>query len=120
VVLPYEMIRFVKFAGVLLFAGGVVAALVARDLKDRQVAVHRVASPGLLATWIGGYLLADALAQRFWQVWLVAAYLLTFALQGVLTWSVAREGRRGAVAVTASVALLVASLVMMVWRPGAR
>jgi hypothetical protein len=50
VTLPYELIRFIKFAGVLGFAGGAVGALVARDLETRRIAVHRVASPALVAT----------------------------------------------------------------------
>ena len=61
--LPYELIRFLKFAGVLGFAGGAVASLVARDLAHRRIAVHRIASTSLLVAWIGGYLLADALAR---------------------------------------------------------
>lgn len=120
VVLPYEVIRFLKFAGVLAYTGGVVASLVARDLEARRFAVHRVASPGLLATWVGGYLLADALARKMSEPWLGGAFILTFVTQGVLTWSVARDGRRRPALVAAVIALLAATLVLMVWRPGGR
>jgi hypothetical protein len=119
-VLPYEVIRFIKFAGVLAFVGGAVASMVARDLASRRIAIHRVASPGLLATWVGGYLLTDALARKTSEPWIGGAFILTFLLQGMLTWSVAREDRRRPAVMLASLALLVATLAIMVWRPGAR
>jgi len=76
--LPYELIRFLKFAGVLGFAGGAIASLVARDLEARRIAVHRVASASLLVTWIGGFLLADVLARPLSELWIVAGFGLSF------------------------------------------
>lgn len=115
--LPYELIRFLKFAGVLGFAGGAVASLVARDLDSRRIAVHRVASPSLLVAWIGGYLLAEVLARPLSELWIVAGFALSFLTQGALVWSVSVEGRRGPRACVAVVGFLVANLAIMVWRP---
>lgn len=115
--MPYELIRFIKFAGVLGFAAGAVAALVARDLDDRRVAVHRVASPALAVTWIGGFLLADALARPLTELWVAAGFALSFLTQGALVWSVSVDGRRGPRAVVAVLGLLFATLALMTWRP---
>jgi hypothetical protein len=48
---------------------------------------------------------------------MVAGLGLSFVIQGVLTWSVAVDGRRGPRAAIAVVALLLTTLAMMVWRP---
>ncbi len=115
--LPYELIRLVKFAGVLAFAGGAIAALITSDLANRRVAVHRVASPGLLVTWIGGYLLADALARPWTELWILAGFGGSFALQGILVWTVSIEARPSAAMRAAVIGLLGSLLVVMIWRP---
>lgn len=115
--LPYEWLRFVKLLGVLAYAGGVTASLLARELEVRRHAVHRVASPGLLVIWVGGFLLADTLMVRLREPWLLGAFALTFVAQGALTWSVADEGRRRPGVAVLILALVTATLGLMVWRP---
>ncbi|HVK72248.1 MAG TPA: hypothetical protein VM734_02980 [Kofleriaceae bacterium] len=115
--LRYELLRFAKFAGVLTFAGGAIASLLATELAARRVAVHRVASFGLLVTWVAGYLLADLLARPLSSPWLLGGFALSFVLQGVLTWSVADDGRRGLRVTGPVVGLLAGTLALMIWRP---
>lgn len=115
--LPYDWLRFLKLLAVLGYAGGVTAALLARDLDTRRIAVHRVASPALLGVWVGGYLLADTLMLRLREPWLAGAFALTFVAQGALTWSVAAEGRRRPAVAAVILGAVTATLGLMVWRP---
>jgi len=116
-VLRLHLIQMAKYAGVLLFVGGAIAAFVARELEARRVAVHKVGSPGLLLTWAGGYLLSRELDWPFFEPWLLGAFITTVLAQVVLTWSVAREDRRSRGAGIAVALLVVATLALMVWKP---
>ena len=113
----YRLLLLVKFVGVLLFAGSAVALVVARDLEDRKVAVHRVGSPGLLITWGAGYALTEASGVPFTELWVLGAFALTFLAQGALTWSVSRPGRPVRGPATVAAACLLAVLALMIWKP---
>lgn len=113
----YLLIRFAKFAGVLIFAGGAIGALVAPDLPTRKTLVHRVASPGLLLVWVGGLLLAWRLARPWSELWMLGAFATTFVIQGLLTWRAARVENGGPALSLAVVGLMAASLALMIWRP---
>ena len=115
--LTYLLIRFAKFAGVLAFAGGAIGALVAPDLATRKTLVHRVASPGLLAVWGFGLLLAFRLGRPWSELWILGAFATSFVLQGLLTWRAARVEHGGPGPAAVALALLVASLALMIWRP---
>lgn len=111
--LRLQLLQLAKFAGVLLFVGGAVAACVAREPDARRIAVHKVGSAGVGLMWIAGALLAMQLGYRLAAPWLLAAFATTLATHLVLTWAVARE-RNPAPAVAV---LVLATLVLMIWKP---
>lgn len=111
----YRYLLLAKFAGVLLFVGGAVAALAGRDRAGRHHATHRIASPGLLLTWGFGYALVEASGVPLTELWVALGLLLSLAVHVVLIVSVDREGRRGPALVVA--ALVLAILALMVWKP---
>lgn len=114
-VLFYLALRLLKFCGVALLMGGTLAALLSADETTRKRAVHRFASPGLLATWLAGYLLSLELGVTLSQPWIVGALLLSLASQLALV-HVAAHGTSRASAL-AVIVPLVATLALMVFRP---
>src|SRR4051812_4306227 len=56
--LLYRTLHLLKFIGVMLLAGGTVGSFVASEPSARKRAVHGLASPGLLLTWLAGYSLS--------------------------------------------------------------
>ena len=65
----YQIALVFKFLGVALYAGGMAASFLSSSLIERKRAVHRVASPGLLLTWIAGFCLAEILHIRWTTPW---------------------------------------------------
>ena len=114
-VLLYLALRLLKFFGVALLMGGSLAALLGADEATRKRAVHRVASPGLLATWLAGYLLSLQLGVALSQPWIIGALLLSLVSQLALV-RVAAHGVTRASALAVLVPLA-ATLGLMVFRP---
>jgi hypothetical protein len=112
---PYRVVLVLKFVGVFLYVGGLTASFVASTPGDRKRAVHAVASPGLVVTWLGGYLLTTRLGVPLTECWVVGALIFSFVSQLALVRSVSRE--RSAVALVATSAPLLLVLVLMVFRP---
>lgn len=111
----YRPLLLVKFAGVLLFAGGAFAALLADDRATRQWATHRPASLGLLLIWCSGFALAHVTAVPLNAPWIIGGFVTSLAAHIVLTASVRSDARRGhAIAIAL---LLLAALALMIWRP---
>jgi hypothetical protein len=110
----YRVLLVLKLLGVLLFAGGLIAAALVADLADRRRAVHGVASPGLALTWLAGYGLALLTGVPLGELWVVGGLALSLVAQLALVHSVTRGGPRSA---RLAVAPLVAVLVLMVFRP---
>ncbi len=113
--LVYRLLLVVKFLGVLGYAGGVVAAFVASSPVERKRAVHRIASPALLVTWLAGWLLAERLGVALTEPWLLGGLVLSCASLLGLMRAVRRPGD-GAGLVMA-LAPLVAVVVLMAFRP---
>ena len=116
-VLFYQLILIPKFCGVLLFAGGLGAAFSPLTLVQRKLAVHRVASFGLLLTWLCGLGAAEIIGLAPSELWIIASLVLSTLAQGVLVWSVLREGRRTPAVFAAAVLPLALTLVFMVVKP---
>ncbi len=114
--MTYRIILLVKFVGVLLFAGGMIGSFIATTPVDRKRAVHSIASPGLLITWIAGYLLTTQLGIPLTELWILGGILLSLLSQIALSHSVAREPRHKA-AVAVSLISLLLVLLLMVFRP---
>jgi hypothetical protein len=110
----YRLLLVLKLCGVLLFAGGLIGAGIHGDVASRRRAVHRVASPGLVLTWATGYGLSVLIGVSLGQLWIVGGLALSLLAQLALVHSVTRGGPRSA---RLAVLPLVATLVLMVFRP---
>jgi hypothetical protein len=111
----YHALHLMKFIGVILFGGGMVASFVATTPRDRKRAVHGIASPGLVVTWLAGYLLTLQLGVPLGELWVLGGLLLSFAAQLALLRSVSRE--RDLASGLSAVVPLFLVLVLMVFRP---
>lgn len=69
--------RLVKFLGVALLSGGTLAVITRADRAGRLGALHRLVTPGLVLTWLGGYGLMVTSARSF-ELWIVAGLLASF------------------------------------------
>ena len=111
----YHVLHVLKFLGVMLFAGGSVASFVARDSVDRRLAVHALASPGLLLTWAAGYALSLTLGVGLRELWTFGGLVLSFVAHLALLRSV--NHMRSAFAIGSVALPLFAVLLLMVFRP---
>jgi hypothetical protein len=50
--LAYHFLHLLKFAGVILFGGGLIGSFVATVPANRKRAVHAIASPGLVVSGV--------------------------------------------------------------------
>ncbi len=112
----YHASVLIKFIGVVLFAGGMMASFVATGLPERKLAVHRIASPGLLLTWLGGAGAAELTAVPLTEAWIVGGVVFSFLSMSGLVISVSREMKSPGWVLFATVPLLIV-LVLMVSRP---
>lgn len=94
----YQFILVFKFLAVLGFAGGAVASFVSDDPATRKRAVHRVASPALLAVWLAGYGLLMFAGLPLFELWIIVSVALSVVANGALAVAVSR-GRRDAAAI---------------------
>lgn len=83
-VTPWMLLRFVKFLGVLAYGAGVGIGLSSAELHVRKRAVHLLASPALLVTWMGGYLLTLFRGTPFTEAWIVGGFSTSTACQLLL------------------------------------
>ena len=112
----YRLLLVLKFLGVLGYAGGLVAAFVATAPAERKRAVHAIASPALLVTWVAGWLLADRLGVALTELWVLGGLVLSCVSLLALI-RAARRPRSDRVAFATAAAPLVAVVVMMAFRP---
>ena len=112
----YHLLRLSKFIGAILFGGGVVASFVATTPADRKRAVHGVASPGLVITWVAGYLLTLQLGVPLGELWVLGGLLFSFTAQLALVHGLSRQRGNLASSLRAALPLLLV-LVLMVFRP---
>jgi len=102
-------------ASALMLAGLLGGAALA-DGAERQRAVYALATPGLLLTWIAGYGVMRHLGHSLSAPWISLALLSSLAALAAAAWSVEQQGRRAAGWL--AVVLYVATVVVMVLRPG--
>ena len=112
----YRLLLLFKLVGVVIYAGGLVGSFVATSLADRKRAVHNVASPGLVVTWVAGYLLSTQVNVTLMELWIVGGLLFSIASQLALVRSVARDQRTPAAFAAAAIPLFLV-LALMVFRP---
>ncbi|WP_223645106.1 hypothetical protein [Corallococcus sp. EGB] len=114
--LLYRLLLLLKFVGVVLFGGGLVAALVATTSRDRKRAVHAIASPGLVLTWSAGYLLTLQLNVALTEPWILGGLSLSLVSQLALGALATHERRTLTGALLAAVPFFFV-LVLMIFRP---
>jgi hypothetical protein len=114
--LTYRLLLVLKFVGVVLYGGGLIAGFAATVPADRKRAVHAIASPGLVLTWLAGYLLTTQLILPLTELWILGGLVLSLVSQLALVHSVSR-GRRTLGAFAAAFGPLLLVLGLMVFRP---
>jgi len=112
----YHLLHLLKFIGVILFGGGMVGSFVASSTADRKRLVHGVASPGLVITWLAGYLLTLQLGVPLGELWVLGGLGLSFFAHLALLRNAGREAPDLAGRLSAAVPLILV-LVLMVFRP---
>ena len=114
----YAALRFVKVLAVATLFTGSIGSVLARALDDRRRFAYALAGPGFALTWAAGFALAGVTSTSLLSWWILGAMVLSlFSLQVVL-FSVGKDGRRNAVTAALILAPLVATVALMVWRPG--
>jgi hypothetical protein len=106
-------IRFIKFAGIMLYSAGVAGSFASSVPKDRKRAVHTIASTGLLLSWVAGYLLSVLRNVPLTELWVLAGIVTSFGAQALLVRSLKRPPTLRALALvlvplTITVALMTA------------
>ncbi|MCB9664906.1 MAG: hypothetical protein H6732_12395 [Alphaproteobacteria bacterium] len=113
-------LRLLKWVGVGLYVLGVGGAVLARDPEERRRAAHGPATVGFVLTWLGGYGLARLTGTSLGSTWLSLGMLGSLATLQLVVWSTEREVPRGSWVRWLAAGLVVATLAVMVWRPGTR
>lgn len=113
--LVYRLLIVLKFLGVVVFGGGVVARFLVRDAEVRRRAIHAVASPGLILVWVAGYGLCVTLDVALTELWILGGLVFSLAAQVALV----AFGKRDAspLVVAASALPIVVVLFLMAFRP---
>ena len=112
----YQFFLVLKFLAVMGFAGGVVAAFTSDSPATRKRSAHAVASPSLLAIWLSGYALVLLSGVPLFELWIVAALLLSLLANGLLSYAVARDVPQTKIFAWIAVTI-VAVVVLMVTKP---
>ncbi len=112
----YQAVLALKFVGIMVLAAGLGAAFICTARQDRKLAVHRVASPGLLMTWLCGYVLLLLSGWPLFELWVVGGFVLSLVAHTILVYSVERD-RRGLSPLMMSSLPLVLVVGLMVLRP---
>ncbi len=113
--LLYRVVLLVKLLGVLGYAGGLGAGLLAGSLPERRRAVHGLASPAIVVVWLSGYVLAERLNTQLTELWVLGGLCGSVVSLGALVVSLHTAGRGWASAVAVGALALV--LCFMVFRP---
>jgi len=116
---PVVWLRFAKLLGVLAFAAGTLAATLPLEipLRSRRLFAATVCGPGFGVTWVCGFVLVAYTGHSFLSTWILGSMVLSlFSLQVVL-FTVGREGRAGAKSCTLAILGVVATMMLMVFRP---
>jgi hypothetical protein len=110
------LVRFVKFASVLAYAGGVGMGVSGTDVPARKRAVHLFASPALVVIWLSGYVLTLYQRLPLSEAWIVGGFVSSLASQLILT-RAARQPRVTPQTRNALLFTLGTTLLFMVVRP---
>lgn len=112
----YRICLVFKLLGVVLYAGGMVAAFVASKTEERRFAVHRVAAVGIALLWVFGYLLTQQLKVALTEMWILGGFIASTVSYLSLVTSASREAPTR-IDTIRSGAPFVFAIVLMVFRP---
>lgn len=110
------LVRLLKFASILAYAGGVGVGLGGTHVRVKKRAVHLLASPALVAIWLSGYVLSLHQRVSLGEAWLVGGFVTSFVAQLLLT-RAARDPSVPRRTLVAVIACLGATLAFMVFKP---
>jgi integral membrane protein len=91
---PYPLVLYVHYAGLMVFALGVVATLRASDPKMIQRAAYVVAGAGFLMAWGGGHLSAEFSDRELFSLVNVVGFLGLAATMNFVHWRAANTVTR--------------------------
>ncbi len=114
----YELLRFLKILAVAALFTGSIGAVVARDIDDRRRFAYALAGPGFGACFVLGFILSWSLSLPVVTTWVLSAIALSFFSIQVVLFSVGKEGRRTWITATLILVPLVATVALMIWKPG--
>ena len=111
------LLRVIKLLAVAALFSGTVGAFVPRDLRDRRVFAYAIAGPGFGVAWLMGFALGGLEELPLLSTWVLCGMACSlFSLQVVL-YAVGKDGRRTAGTAATALLPLIATVVLMVYRP---
>ena len=113
----FEVVKFIKFLGVVLFAAGAAGTFASGEWKIRQRYAYFLAAPGFLMTWIGGYMMVDHFGHDLFSGWIVGAFICSIISINIVHWTAAKPGRGNNMLALVALGGLVVATALMVWRP---
>lgn len=114
----YLALHLGKVLAVALLFTGSVGAVFARDLADRRRFAYALAGPGFGLSWILGFVLAGTVPFSLLSPWILGGLALSFFSLQVVLYAVGKDGRRTPLTATLILAPLVATIALMVYKPG--
>lgn len=112
----YQLLLIVKFLGVMGYAGGIVAAFATSGEAEGKRALHGIASPALLVTWMAGYSLLAISGLPMFELWPVGGLVFSLASNAALVVFITK-GQRTKAAFAWVVVPLVVVVGLMVVKP---
>jgi membrane protease YdiL (CAAX protease family) len=114
----YLALHFAKLVAVALLFTGSIGAVFAKDYADRRRFAYALAGPGFGLSWILGFVLAGTVPFSLLSTWILCGLGLSFFSLQVVLYAVGKDGRRTPLTATLILAPLVATLALMVFKPG--
>lgn len=111
-----QVLLFVKFAGVMLIGGGVVASATQQDAEARKRAIMVFVAIGMMMSWCAGYLLTRLLYVSAIELWPVLGALLPLLAYAALLRSL-KHPSGFSLPFGLGVLLLLSTVAAMVWKP---
>jgi hypothetical protein len=114
----YALLRFLKILAVASLFAGSIGAVFARELEDRRRFAYALAGPSFGACLVLGFILSWSMSLPVVTTWVLSAIALSFFSIQVVLFSVGKEGRRNVVTALLILVPLIATVALMIWKPG--
>jgi hypothetical protein len=110
-------LRLLKLLAVVAYATGTLGGVVARELPERRRLALMLAGPGMVASWLLGFVVAGVEGISYLSSFILWALFASFVSLNALLYSVGREGRRGPISLSLTLLGFFATLALMVFKP---